>query len=108
MGTVLTLTQAITARERLRAGGKRLVFTNGHFDLLHVGHVDYLEKAHQLGNALFGGINGDSASEMLKGTGRPIVTAADRARLVAALHCVEAAIIFDALTADDLITALKP
>ncbi len=108
MGTQLTLPQAVKLREQLRAAGKTLVFTNGHFDLLHVGHLDYLEKACQLGDALFVGVNGDSASEALKGTGRPIVAAADRARVIAALCCVDTAIIFDDLTADGLINALRP
>ncbi len=108
MGTVLTLIQALDARDRLRAAGKTLVFTNGHFDLLHTGHLDYLEKARARGDALFVGVNGDSATRALKGAGRPIVPAADRARLLAALCCVDAAIIFEALTADELITALKP
>jgi rfaE bifunctional protein nucleotidyltransferase chain/domain len=108
MGTLLTLPQALELRNQLTANGKKLVFTNGHFDLLHVGHLDYLEKARKLGDALIVGINGDSASETLKGTGRPIVAAADRARLIAALACVDAAIIFYALTADGLIAALRP
>src|SRR5258706_8211323 len=108
MGTLLTLPQALSVRNQLRAESKTLVFTNGHFDLLHVGHLDYLEKARRLGDALMVGINGDNASQALKGTGRPIVAAADRARLIAALCCVDAVIIFDALTADKLIEALKP
>jgi len=108
MGTMLTLPEALEHRQRLRRAGQALVFTNGHFDLLHVGHLDYLEKARALGGALFVGINGDHSSQSLKGTGRPIVPAAERARLVAALACVDAAIIFDDLTADALINALQP
>jgi len=108
MGTVLTLSQALEQRADLRAANKILVFTNGHFDLLHVGHLDYLEKARRSGDALFVGINGDSATESLKGTGRPLVPASERARLVAALCCVDAAIIFESLVASDLILALKP
>lgn len=106
MKNILTLNEAVTYRQQLN--GKTLVFTNGHFDLLHVGHLDYLERARSLGDALFVGVNGDTASEALKGTGRPIVPASERARLIAALRCVDAAIIFDALTADELILALKP
>jgi rfaE bifunctional protein nucleotidyltransferase chain/domain len=108
MGTVLTLPQALAARAELRAAGKTLVFTNGHFDLLHTGHLDYLEKARTMGNALFVGVNGDTATEALKGRGRPIVPAVDRARLIAALWCVDAAIIFESLTATSLVEALKP
>lgn len=106
MRNLLTLHEAVEARKQYQ--GKTLVFTNGHFDLLHVGHLDYLERARALGDALFVGVNGDAASETLKGTGRPIVPAAERARLIAALRCVDAAIIFDGLTADELILALKP
>ena len=71
-------------REALRRAGQTLVFTNGHFDLLHTGHLDYLEKARALGDALFVGINGDASTRRLKGEGRPLVPAAERARLLAA------------------------
>jgi rfaE bifunctional protein nucleotidyltransferase chain/domain len=108
MGTVLTLPQALAVRNQLHVAGRTVVFTNGHFDLLHTGHLDYLEKARSLGDALFVGINGDASTEALKGRGRPLVPAADRARLVAALGCVDAVIVFEALTADSLIEGLKP
>lgn len=108
MGMVLTLSEAIEARAKLTSAGKTLVLTNGHFDLLHIGHLDYLEKARSLGDALFVGINGDHSTAVLKGSGRPLVPAADRARLVAALSCVDAAIIFDEETAIPLVKALKP
>jgi rfaE bifunctional protein nucleotidyltransferase chain/domain len=108
MGTVLTLPQALEAGDRLRVAGKTLVFTNGHFDLLHAGHLDYLESARARGDALFVGVNSDASTEALKGRGRPLVPAIDRARLVAALCCVDAAIIFESLTAIDLISALRP
>ena len=104
----LTLEQAITSREALRARGHRLVFTNGHFDLLHVGHLDYLEKAWALGDALFVGVNGDSSTQHLKGSGRPIVPALERARLLAALRVVTGVIIFQGDTADEIIQALQP
>lgn len=105
---VVTLDEAIALRARLRAEGGRLVFTNGHFDLLHVGHLDYLERARALGDALIVGVNGDPATAKLKGTGRPIVPAHERARLIAALRPVTAALIFDGETADALIRALEP
>ncbi|MCY3797186.1 MAG: adenylyltransferase/cytidyltransferase family protein [Chloroflexi bacterium] len=108
MGEVVTLEQALTLRDELRREGKTLVFTNGHFDLLHIGHLDYLEKASQLGDALFVGVNGDASTRRLKGAGRPLVPAGQRARLLAALEAVSAVIIFDADTADDLLMALKP
>lgn len=108
MGHILTLPQALLARQTLRDSQQTVVFTNGHFDLLHVGHLDYLEKARALGDALYIGLNGDSMTEHLKGTGRPLVPAHERARLLAALSVVTAVIIFEEATADNLITALQP
>jgi len=108
MGTVLTLSEALRTRDKLRRSGQKLVFTNGHFDLLHVGHLDYLEKARTLGGALYVGINDDVATAALKGSGRPLIPAQERARLIAALCCVDTVIIFEGLTAIDLISALQP
>lgn len=108
MGVVITLAEAVSRRIVLHALGQTLVFTNGHFDLLHVGHLDYLEKARAYGDALFVGVNGNDSSERLKGTGRPIVPAEERARLIAALVPVTAVIIFEQDTADGLIRALQP
>ena len=92
----------------MRTTGEKLVFTNGHFDLLHVGHLDYLEKARALGNALFLGLNGDASTTRLKGAGRPLVPAVERARLLAALQPVTGVIIFEDDTADGLIRTLQP
>ena len=108
MGQILTLEAAIEERSRLRNAGQRLVFTNGHFDLLHVGHLDYLEKARALGDALFLGLNGDGSSTRLKGPGRPLIPAVERARLLAALQPVTAVIIFEDDTADHLLRVLQP
>jgi rfaE bifunctional protein nucleotidyltransferase chain/domain len=108
VGEQLTLEQAAARRETLRQAGKRLVFTNGHFDLLHVGHLDYLEHARALGDALYVGLNGDISSARLKGAGRPLVPAVERARLLAALAPVDAVIIFDDDTAAALVRALRP
>ena len=108
MGRQLNLTQALQLRDKLRRDGKTLVFTNGHFDLLHVGHLDYLEKARALGDALFVGLNGDASSTRLKGEGRPIVPATERARILAALLPVTAVIIFEEETADTLLRRLQP
>jgi rfaE bifunctional protein nucleotidyltransferase chain/domain len=105
---LITLEEAVKQREALRAAGKTLVFTNGHFDLLHVGHVDYLEKARALGDALFVGLNDDGSTRRLKGPGRPIVPAEGRARMLAALKPVDGVIIFAEDTADGLIRALQP
>ncbi|MDX2140862.1 MAG: adenylyltransferase/cytidyltransferase family protein [Chloroflexota bacterium] len=108
MSQILTLEDALPARQALRTAGKTLVFTNGHFDLLHIGHLDYLEQARALGDALYIGVNGDGSSERLKGTGRPLVPAPERARLLAALRPVTACILFEQDTADALINALRP
>ncbi len=108
MGEHITLDEAVLRRRALREAGKTLVFTNGHFDLLHIGHLDYLEKARVLGDALFVGLNGDASTRRLKGDGRPLVPAVERARLLAALAPVTAVIIFDDDTADHLLRALQP
>jgi rfaE bifunctional protein nucleotidyltransferase chain/domain len=108
MGTLLSWTQAQTLRAELRQAGVPLVFTNGHFDLMHVGHLDYLEKASALGGALIVGINGDASTRRLKGEGRPLVPALERGRLIAGLACVAAAVIFEDDTATALIEALRP
>ncbi len=108
MGQHITLQQAVQQRNALREAGKRLVFTNGHFDLLHVGHLDYLEQAWALGDALFVGLNGDASTRRLKGEGRPLVPAVERARLLAALPPVTAVIIFEEDTAINIISALQP
>lgn len=108
MHRVLSLPEALAVRATWRSGGQRLVFTNGHFDLLHAGHLDYLEKARALGDTLIVGINGDNSTRLLKGEGRPLVPAAERARLVAALYCVDATVIFDEPTAAALIQTLQP
>ena len=105
---IFNLELALSARAMLRKSGQTLVFTNGHFDLLHVGHLDYLEKARALGDALFVGLNGDGGTKRLKGTGRPIVPATERARLLAALRVVDSVIIFDDDTADTLLRTLQP
>jgi D-beta-D-heptose 7-phosphate kinase/D-beta-D-heptose 1-phosphate adenosyltransferase len=104
----IPLDEAQRQRQILRSQGKTLVFTNGHFDLLHVGHLDYLEKARSLGDALFIGLNGDNSTRRLKGEGRPLIPAAERARVLAALTPVTAVILFDDDTADHLLRALQP
>jgi rfaE bifunctional protein nucleotidyltransferase chain/domain len=108
MGEVLTLEAARARREAWRASGAVVVFTNGHFDLLHVGHLDYLEKARALGDVLLVGVNGDASTERLKGAGRPLVPAVERARLLAALVPVSGAMVFEEDTAHEVIAALEP
>lgn len=93
---------------RVRRGVSPLVFTNGVFDLLHIGHLDYLEQARTLGALLLVGINSDDSARALKGAGRPLVPAAERARLLAALRPVDGVLIFEELTAEAVIGALQP
>src|SRR5437588_7111899 len=94
-------------REKLRDAGKKLVATNGCFDLLHVGHVRYLEGARALGDFLAIGLNADSSVRELKGTRRPIMTQDDRAELLAALQCLELLTIFRQQRAAQYITAVR-
>jgi cytidyltransferase-related domain len=95
------------ARE-LRAAGKKLVATNGCFDLLHVGHVRYLQAARRLGDVLGVGLNGDRSVRELKGTGRPINNEGDRAEVLAALSCVDFVTIFPEMRATQFILAAQP
>ncbi len=93
---------------RLRRDGKRIVFANGCFDLLHAGHIRYLADAKGQGDILVVGLNGDKSVRKLKGKGRPILPQSERAELVGALGCVDHIIIFDELTAAGLLEALRP
>jgi D-beta-D-heptose 7-phosphate kinase/D-beta-D-heptose 1-phosphate adenosyltransferase len=93
---------------RLRAAGRTIVFTNGVFDLLHPGHVRYLQEARRLGDALIVGVNSDRSVRGNKGPERPITPEAERAEILAALACVDAVVIFDAPTPHDIIAALQP
>ena len=97
-----------TERARLRAAGKKLVFTNGAFDLLHAGHVTYLEFARAQGDALVVGLNSDASVRRNKGDKRPVNGQADRVRVLAALECVDYVVIFDEDEPVDLIAALMP
>ena len=91
-----------------RAQGETIVFTNGCFDILHVGHARYLEQARALGDHLVVGVNSDRSTRALKGPERPIVPEAERAELVASLRAVDAVSIFDEELPDDLIRAARP
>jgi len=95
-------------RQRLRAAGKRLVFTNGVFDLLHVGHVRYLAAARALGDALVVAINSDRTVRELKGPDRPVFDETERAEILAALRCVDYVTIFDDISPRRLIASLLP
>ena len=94
--------------ERLRREGRRISFANGCFDLLHVGHVRFLEGAREQGDVLVVGVNSDRAVTSLKGPGRPLLPEAARAELVAALAAVDHVVIFDDLTAEGILRDLRP
>src|SRR2546426_11785600 len=104
----MTLKEAGALSARLRAEGKRIVLANGCFDLLHVGHVRYLEAARALGDVLFVGINGDAAVARLKGVGRPLMPAVERVEVLTALRAVDHVVGFDEDTADALVAAIRP
>jgi D-beta-D-heptose 7-phosphate kinase/D-beta-D-heptose 1-phosphate adenosyltransferase len=105
---VLTLEEAILWFGRGKRNGRRIVFTNGCFDLLHPGHIRSLELARQLGDALIVGLNSDASVRQLKGPGRPVILERERAEILAALQCVDAVVIFDDLTPRRVIAALLP
>jgi D-glycero-beta-D-manno-heptose 1-phosphate adenylyltransferase len=105
---MFTRREALALIERLRAGGKTVVFTNGVFDLLHPGHVRYLREARRLGDALIVGVNSDNSVRANKGADRPLTPEAERAEILVALECVDAAVIFDEDTPHDLISTLQP
>jgi len=108
MAKILDHGALIQERRRLRSEGKRLVFTNGCFDLLHPGHVRYLREARSLGDALVVALNSDRSVRVLKGEGRPILNEHERAEVVAALQAVDYVIIFDEETPRELIAELLP
>src|SRR5262249_12221456 len=95
-------------RERVRAAGKKLVVTNGCFDLLHLGHVTYLENARNLGDLLLIGLNGDESVHQLKGEGRPVNPENDRAGVLAAVESVDAVSIFAEVTANRFLARAQP
>ena len=99
---------AVRLADSWRGQGKRVVLANGCFDLLHVGHVRYLRAARGLGDVLFVGINSDAAVARLKGKGRPVMPAAERAEILMALREVDHVVVFDEDTADRLIASLRP
>ncbi len=107
-GRILRLHEAILRFGREKRNGRRVVFANGCFDLLHPGHVETLEKARALGDVLIVGVNSDRSVREAKGSGRPIVPEQERAEVLAALQCVDAVVIFDEPTPREIITALLP
>ena len=106
--SVLTIEEAILRFGREKRNGRRVVFTNGCFDLLHPGHIRSLELARAMGDVLIVGLNSDASVRRLKGEGRPVISELERAEILAALESVDAVVIFDDLTPRDVIARLLP
>ena len=104
----MTLDEAIAFADDVRKRRKTVVFTNGVFDLLHPGHVRYLQRARSFGDALIVGVNSDRSVRANRGSGRPITPEAERAEILAALECVDAVVVFDEGTPHAIIEALQP
>jgi D-glycero-beta-D-manno-heptose 1-phosphate adenylyltransferase len=105
---LLPLPDAVVRRNELRAAGRRVVLTNGVFDLLHTGHIYYLQKARELGGALIVALNSDASVRALKGPARPVQTEEQRAYALGALSCVDAVVIFREPRLTGEIRALRP
>jgi len=103
-----TKAEAVDLVAQLRADGKKVVFTNGCFDIVHLGHVDYLEKARNLGDFLVVGLNTDSSVSRIKGPSRPVCDEKSRSRVMASFGFVDAVVFFDEPTPKELIEAIKP
>jgi len=108
MGDVVTRADLVQIREKLKREGKKIVFTNGCFDIVHRGHVEYLTKAKALGDVLLIGMNTDASVRRLKGAKRPVVCQDDRALVLAALRVVDYVCLFDEDTPYELIKAVVP
>jgi D-beta-D-heptose 7-phosphate kinase/D-beta-D-heptose 1-phosphate adenosyltransferase len=108
LAKVVPLEQSIERVAEMKGAGKRVVFTNGCFDLLHPGHTRYLAEARALGDALVVAINSDRSVRALKGSSRPILPESERAEVIAALRCVDLVTIFDDLTPRDLLARMLP
>ncbi len=108
MGAVLDLASLQERVRTLQAEGRKIAFANGHFDLLHVGHLRYLQAARAEGDALVVGLNSDASVASLKGAGRPVVPAGERAELLAALEPVDFVVVFEGDTPAPLLAELKP
>lgn len=108
MGQTVTLTRLLSIRSKLKERGRSVVFTNGCFDLIHKGHLDYLKKSKSFGDVLIVAVNSDSSVRRVKGKGRPILPQKDRAEIIAALEPVDYVFIFNEETPLRVIDALKP
>jgi len=108
MGEIVDLDEAARRVAAVKVEGERVVLANGHFDVLHVGHVRYLEGSRAEGDFLVVGVNGDEATRELKGEGRPFLEAKARTELVAALESVDLVVVFDDVTVATLLERLRP
>jgi D-beta-D-heptose 7-phosphate kinase/D-beta-D-heptose 1-phosphate adenosyltransferase len=105
---ILSTDDAVTWLQSVRGGGGRIVFTNGVFDLLHPGHLRYLQRSRGLGDALIVGVNTDRSVRAIKGEARPVTPEHERAEILAALDCVDCVVLFDEQTPYQLILRLQP
>lgn len=105
---LLTLEQACSAREQYRQTGLRVVMANGIFDVLHGGHISYLEDARARGNILFVGVNSDASTKALKGPAKPIFPLSERIELLNAIRYVDHLVVFDEMTCENLLRTLRP
>ena len=105
---IKNLEELKTIVHQIRASGRRIVLANGCFDLIHAGHIRYLQGARALGDVLILGVNSDACVTALKGKGRPLQTEADRAEILASMDCVDYVLLFDAPTVDGILKELKP
>lgn len=108
MAQIVSRAELSRLGEELRAAGKRVVFTNGCFDVLHVGHLRYLQEARELGDVLVVGVNTDAGVRRLKGPSRPIVPEEERAEMLAGLACVGYVTLFDEPLPNETLAALRP
>lgn len=108
MGQVTSYNEISSALKSLKSSGKKIVFTNGCFDLLHVGHVRYLQEARAQGDVLVVGVNSDASTRRLKGPTRPVQNENDRAEILAALGCIDFSVIFTEDTPQNLIEQVRP
>lgn len=108
MGEILNIDEIVARVDKLKSAGRRIAFANGHFDLLHVGHLRYLQAAKAEGDVLVVGINDDESVTLLKGAGRPIAPQEERAELVAGLEPVDLVVIFSGDSPGPLMDRLKP